>query len=154
MLQTEPQHELSAALLLSSRFEQYLPLYTQRSRRKYRPDLKKPLFTGYLFCRFPYGRRFQVIDTPGVVRIVQFGDRPATLTNEEIQQVRDMEAAGAKPIEAQIRPGALVDFKFGKSTLQGRLERIDGQDYAVVRIEIMNRSVAIKVYSSDVRLAA
>jgi hypothetical protein len=53
-----------------------LPLY--RSSRQWSDRVKSldlPLFAGYVFCRFTVDGRTQVLDTPGVGRIVDSAAR-------------------------------------------------------------------------------
>ena len=69
-LTVKHQHEVAARSALEFKgFEALAPTY--RARRRWSDRVKEidlPLFAGYVFCKFPYGERAQVLDTPGVAR--------------------------------------------------------------------------------------
>lgn len=115
-------------MLLSTRFEQYLPLYDARCRRKDRryETIRRPLFPGYLFAKFPYERRHEVTSTAGVLRdgVLHFGPTPATLTDDEIATVRALESLGAVP--AILQPGCRVRITDG--ALAGKIATLVSMD--------------------------
>lgn len=69
------QHERQAEKALQSQgLETLVPVY--RSRRQWSDrvkDVEMPLFAGYVLCHFGLRDRIQVLDTPGVARIVGLG---------------------------------------------------------------------------------
>src|SRR5215471_13503802 len=89
-LYTCPRHEKIVHLQLAAKaFESYLPLYTSLRRWNDRTALVDlPLFPGYLFVRIPLSARLRVLTVPGVVGIVSFNGKQASLTNEEIDALR------------------------------------------------------------------
>lgn len=95
VLHVVANHEKRVAQHLAVRsLEHYLPLYTERSRRVDRSiQLERPLFTGYVFIRFPLESRIAVISTPGVLRLLGNDDRD-TVSASEIERIRNGLASG------------------------------------------------------------
>lgn len=122
-----PKHEaLSSKLLEANGHETYLPLHTprldqtprrQRARscecgtcgscrsrashfrsrgRKELPE--RPLFPGYLFCRFKYLDKALITSTLGVIDVVQFGPVPISVPECDLARLRNMIASGV-PLE-------------------------------------------------------
>ena len=73
------QHERTAqAALQAKRFETLVPMYRTQSQWSDREKLLDlPLFSGYVFCQFPFDERVTVLNTPGVRGIVGFGGKAA-----------------------------------------------------------------------------
>jgi transcription antitermination factor NusG len=136
-LTVAPKYEQRSARMLSDNgFEAYLPLHrprlSQTSRRvreqscacgkcgkcrartsmfKARGEkelAERPLFPGYLFCRFPFIDKASVVNTLGVYDVVQFGPVPIAIPDDDIARVREMIASGL-PIE--VEPLPLVPHK-------------------------------------------
>src|SRR5437588_4315475 len=74
-------HEKRIAEYFSKRLiEHFLPLYQTARRWKDRTKLiQAPLFPSYIFVRIDMRDRLQVLNTPGVVRLVGFSNLPAAL---------------------------------------------------------------------------
>lgn len=143
-------------MLLSSRFEQYLPMYSEQSRSRRLPDniLRKPLWPGYVFTRFDYGSsdRVAVLQTPGVLDILKVHNgcslEPAIVTEDDLAQARVLEAAGAIPAPARIRwkPGQFVCIPVGHALMEGVIERIEDEWWACVQVKMFGRpNVMIRV---------
>src|ERR1700686_822783 len=88
---TRANHEKRLAGQLSERsVEYFLPLYECVRRWKdRRVTLQLPLFPGYILVRRPLGGRLQVLQIPGVARLVGFNGIPAPLPDEEIDALRE-----------------------------------------------------------------
>jgi len=76
-------HEKRVAQHLEVRsLEHCLPLYKQRVKWTDRSVVaERPLFSGYVFVRFPPQNRIAVISTPGVLRLL--GDRESDMVRDE-----------------------------------------------------------------------
>jgi transcription antitermination factor NusG len=89
------QHERQTEKALRSKgLETLLPLY--RSRRQWSDRLKEielPLFAGYVLCRFDLNRRIQVLNTPGVFKMVGFGSTVVALEDSEIAGIQQAVAS-------------------------------------------------------------
>jgi transcription antitermination factor NusG len=53
-------------------------------------EIDLPLFAGYVFCRFVYRQKVNLLNTPGVRRIVGFGTGPAPVAESEISAIQAM----------------------------------------------------------------
>ena len=81
------KEKITAQTLRADGFEEFLPLYF--SRRLWSDRIKKiekPLFPGYVFCRFDLRLRQAVFKTPGVFSIVSLGKIPEPIRDSEISR--------------------------------------------------------------------
>lgn len=134
-------------------YEDFLPLY--RSARRWSDRITRvdePLFPGYVFCRADPVQRPLIITTPGIIRIVSFGDKPAIIPNREIDAITRALACtiGAEPCpflcqgqRARIRSGPLVG-------IEGMVVRTKGRYRMVLSVEALCRSMAIEVEADNV----
>src|SRR5271165_6388224 len=78
---TSANHEKRVATQLKERaVEHFLPLYESVRRWKdRRMKLQMPLFPGYVFVRLALRDRLQVLQVPGVAKLVGFNGAPAEL---------------------------------------------------------------------------
>lgn len=160
VLRSLPSHERCVELLLSAKgIQYYCPRYQRPTRRTDRPHLNVhlPLFPGYVFARFTWDERKYATDIMGLQRtpILQFGTEPAILTENEVEQIRIMQANNAVPWERLIVPGDAVEV-FGGSFagVSGVVQSIGTRDFLVVNIVFMNRPIAALIDRDHVRLAA
>ena len=95
VLHVVANHEKRVAQHLGARsLEHYLPLYAVRSKWTDRTvNLKRPLFAGYVFVRFPGEARISVVSTPGVLRLLGNGVGE-TVSTAEIERIREGLAGG------------------------------------------------------------
>jgi transcription antitermination factor NusG len=75
--------------------EHYLPLYSERVKWTDRTVITdRPLFSGYVFARFPRQQRINAISTPGVLRLL--GDEQQDMVkDEELEKIRTGLKCGA-----------------------------------------------------------
>ncbi len=151
---TRSRHEKRIAEQLSGKhIEYFLPLYeTVRQWKNGKARVEFPLFPGYIFVRIPLKQRLQVLEVPGVVRLVGFNGMPAPLPQSDIEIMRD---ALRKGIEAEPHPylkvGARVRIKSGPlQGLEGVLLRKKGKPRVVVSVDLIMRSIALDVESQEV----
>ena len=148
-LRTRSNQEKTAARVLEGKgFEHYLPVYRNISRWSDRVvDQQRPLFPGYLFCRFDAKKRLPIITTPGVVSILGFGNEPAPIPDHEIDAIHAILNSGlpAEPCPF-LREGQRV------RVVRGCLEGVEGillkkktQWRMIVGIEMIQRSLAVEV---------
>lgn len=89
----EPQ---VSTILRAKGYEEFLPTY--KTRRSGAP-VDSPLFPGYLFCKITPQSCGLIVTTPGVIRIVEFGGKPAPIDPYEIKSLQLLVNSGA-PISA------------------------------------------------------
>jgi transcription antitermination factor NusG len=154
---TCPRHEKIVQQQLDAKnVECYLPIYQSLRRWNDRTALiDLPLFPGYLFVRIPLSARLRVLTVPGVVRIVSFNGKPASLTNEEIDALRasvNMQAAEPYPYLAK---GKRIRIKSGPlKGLEGVVMRRKNKLRAVISIHSIMQSYAVELDLADAQLAA
>lgn len=143
------RHELRVGHLLESRgWNTLAPVY--RSSRQWsdrRKEIELPLFSGYVFCRFPSEESRYVEDTPGVARIVRFNSRPAPIPAPEIASIQTMIAAGVSlspwPF---LKAGDRVRVERGPLRgLEGTLLRDGESSRLVISVGLLQRSIAAEV---------
>src|SRR5882762_1346571 len=124
---TSANHEKRVALQLGQRsIEHFLPLYESVRRWKDRQvRLQMPLFPGYVFVQLALRDRLQVLQVPGVAKLVGFNGTPAALPQCEFEALRASLAGGvrAEP-HPYLKVGHRVRVKTGPlQGLQGILLR-------------------------------
>jgi transcription antitermination factor NusG len=143
------QHERRTAGALASRgWETLVPCYRTRNQWSDRmKDVERPLFGGYVLCRFAARDRMRIEDTPGVARIVEFGGAPAPLAEEEIARIRAILASrlGLSPWPF-LTAGDRVSIERGPlKGLDGLLIQVKDSYRLVVGVELLQRSIAVEV---------
>ena len=146
---TKPRHEKTVALELAKKgFEVYLPLL--RVRKKW-SDRKKwvelPLFKSYLFGRINKENTISFVSTPGLVRIIKFGDKIAIVPNSSIDSIKLMLNGGYNPIPTDFFiKGDPVLVKSGPlKGLIGEVIRLDKHDRLLIRIDAIKHSISIDI---------
>lgn len=146
-VQVKPRMEKTTAFLLESKgYEQLLPTYKE-VRNSGREAAEKPLFPGYVFCRFDSDLRSPIITTPGVVRIVGCGRQPVCIDDAEMEAIGVVTATGA-PAEPHpyLMHGQMVEVCGGP--LRGLRGMIAGQGEAsklIVSVTLLQRSISVEV---------
>ena len=132
--------------------ENFLPLYESVRRWKdRRVRLQLPLFPGYVFVRLALRDRLQVLEIPSVVRLVGVDRYPTPLPAEEIETIR-----GCLAQRHPLRPYHFVRRGERVRVLSGPLEGLTGivlrqknRTRFVISLELLMRSVAVEIDSSD-----
>jgi transcription antitermination factor NusG len=143
------QHERRTEKALQSKgLETLVPVY--RSRRWWSDrvkDVETPLFAGYVLCQFDLTKRIQVLDTPGVSKIVGFGGAMTALEDGEVAGIQRLLALKV-PLAPwpYLKPGDRVRVEHGPMRgLEGTLLRTKDTMHLVVSFELLQRSLAVEV---------
>jgi transcription antitermination factor NusG len=146
---TRPNHEKAASTVLQSKgYEQYLPLY--RSRRQWSDrvvEMERPLFPGYVFCRFDAKQTLNVLTTPAVVSLVSFGNGPAAIADREIEAIRAVLRSGlpADPC-AFVHEGQRIRVNRGSlEGVEGILMNKKNKSRIVISVIMLQRSISVEV---------
>ncbi|SRR5437016_6716879 len=149
---TSANHEKGVAKQLDERsVEHSLLLYESVRRWKdRRVKLQLPLFPGYVFVRLALRDRLQVLQVPGVIRLVGFNGAPTPLPDEEIESLRLALAEGSR---AEPHPYLKVGrrVRITRGPLAGRegvLKRWKGDLRVVLSTELIQRSISVEVDAS------
>jgi len=146
--------KLSSQILQQKGYEAFLPTYHTRNRWSDRiKSVERPLFPGYLFCRFDQGDRLPILVTPGVVSVVGLGKTPVPIPEAEIQAVEGIIRSGlpAMPWPFVTVGQRLVMERGPLRGIEGILQEIKSQYRFIVSVNLLQRSVAAEVESNWVR---
>jgi transcription antitermination factor NusG len=151
---TSANHEKRVAEQLGVRsVEHFLPVYESVRRWKdRRMRLELPLFPGYVFVRLALRDRLQVLQVPGVAKLVGFNGMPTALPQGEIEALRTSLGSGvrAEP-HPYLRVGRRVRVKSGSlAGLEGVLLRRKNSTRFVISLDLIMRSVAVEIEGSEV----
>ena len=148
-LYTKPRHEKKVhEQLVDKNFESYLPLV--KSKRQWK-DRKKtvemPLFNSYLFANFEYKYRFDILQTNGIVKIVNFNGVPAVVPEWQINSLRKMlEFPKSLKLESYILPGEIVEVMEGPMRgLRGTVDKRKNSNRLVLTIDGIMQSISVEV---------
>ncbi len=148
-VRTATGRERSVSDLLGHKgYEEFLPIYRVKRRWSDRmKELELPLFPGYLFCRFPVGRRLPILVTPGVQSIVGYGRTPTPVRDEEVDALRRVVQSGVQAMPyPYLEVGQRVEIREGSlAGVQGILLQIKNSWRLVLSVELLRRSVAVEV---------
>ena len=148
-VRTKSNHErLAAAVLESKGYEQYLPVY--RSRRRWSDrvvEKNRPLFPGYVFCRFDARKPLPIVSTPGVVSVVGFGNEPAPISDTEIEAVQTLLLSGLATEPCPfLHEGQRIRVNRGSlEGLEGILLKKKTDWKIVVSVTMLQRSVSVEI---------
>lgn len=154
---TLAHHEKSAAAILSRRqIESFLPLHSahRRWRNRCQKTIDLPIFPNYVFVRIDPRQRVRVLEVPGVLSIVGFGQKLLPLPDLEIESLRFV--IGQRKLEPHpyLVVGERVRIKTGAmSGLEGVLIRRKNQFRVVLALDAIMQSVAVEVDATDLELA-
>ncbi|SRR6266496_268945 len=151
---TNANHEKQVTQQLELRsIEHLLPLYESVRRWKdRRVRLQMPLFPGYVFVRLVLRDRLQLLQIPGIVRLVSFNGRPAALPDEDVQAIQNCLGHGCH-VEPHpyMQAGRRVRVKNGPFRgLDGIILRRKNKTRFVLSFELIMRSVAVEIDETDV----
>jgi transcription antitermination factor NusG len=147
-------HERRVAQQLAERrFESFLPTY--RSVRRWkdrRKELQLPLFPNYVFVRMDLVDRIRVLQVPGLISLVAFQGQPAALDDSDVDRLRTgLGGTGRVEPHPYLTVGRRVKITGGAfSGLEGILLRRKDRLRVVLSVELIQRSVAIEVWESDI----
>jgi transcription antitermination factor NusG len=155
-LRVKSNHEKAVCSYLAVKgFEVFLPICRTRNRWADRFKLvETPLFGGYVFSRLDRTRPNAVLSTPGVIQIVGTGRNPEPVLEGEISAIRRAVDANfqlrecdffMKGQRATVVSGAL-------SGLEGTVVSLKQQSRLVLSISLLQRSVALEIDESLVRI--
>ena len=154
-LYIKPKHEFkSHAHIEAAGIEAFLP--TVKMKKKWSDRIKtvtEPLFKGYLFIYADEKERLNALTATGVVNTVSFQGKPAAIPGWQIDNLKKMlEHPEDLIISDRIPAGTLVKVTTPPfAGLTGIVEeQSNSERYISVSIEIINRTVSVKLPSDSV----
>jgi transcription antitermination factor NusG len=146
------QHELTISEILAGRgYATAVPQRPFCSRCKENCN-GRPLFPGYLFLRFDVTNPWHIVSTPGVLRIVAFGEVVPPMHDDEVRNLSILAACNrCKSVLRHSVPGKLVAITNGSLTgLRGMFSRNGSIGRLVISVPMFNRSVSVNLEDTDV----
>jgi len=144
-LQVRARTEHQVATILQAKgYEEFLPIYHVKKKSTSRAV---PLFPGYVFCRVSPHACGLIVTTPGVIRFVEFGGRPAAIDPEEIRSIQLIINSGAPTyVLMGLHLGDRVRIQEGPLRgAIGVLTSIRAKQRLIVSVTMMMRTVAAEV---------
>jgi transcription termination/antitermination protein NusG len=152
---TRSRHEQIVRQQLEKKgIESFLPTIPRWSRWK---DRKKkidwPLFPGYCFARFMPESALNVLKCTGVVNIVSFEGKPASIPEHEIEGIRRLVESDLQYDSCPlIREGAMVEVSHGAlKGVIGRLVRKGSHARLVLSVDLIGQAVSVEVDAADIK---
>lgn len=148
-LYTRPRHEKKAYdLLLEKGEEAFLPLMKEvKIYGKRKKAVEKPLFASYMFCHFEYKYRIPILETHGIIKVVNFNKVPAVIPDWQIESLKIL-LQNPHPfrMENYLRPGDLVEVKSGPfAGMRGSVKIVKGESRLILTIEGIMQSISVEV---------
>jgi transcriptional antiterminator NusG len=150
-LQVRPRYELFVENVLHNKgFEGFAPTY--KSARQW-SDRKKvvarPLFPGYVFCRFNAEIKTPILSTPGIVRVVGGN---SSIDDSEIEAIRSVVAKGiATNPCSYLEIGTKALVVSGPLTgLTGILTGHTNQHRLILSVTVVRNSISVQIEPGDV----
>ena len=153
---TKPRHEKSVLRELEKKsFEAYLPLLKKRriwSDRK--AWVKYPLFPSYVFVRTDLNEVLYILQTPGINKLVYFGNQIAIIKNHTIQSVKHMIAGGVNPETTDyfIKGDKVIVMTGHLKGIKGEVIKIKNKDRFLVRVDEIQCSISIEINNNSLKL--
>ncbi len=133
----------------------FLPTIPRWSRWK---DRKKkidwPLFPGYCFARFDLADALPVLKCVGVVNIVSFDGKPASIPEHELESIRVLVTSDLQYDPCpMIHEGMMVEVVHGPLRgVIGRLVRKDApKARLILSVNLIGQAVSVEVDAADVK---
>jgi transcription antitermination factor NusG len=156
-LYVKSKHEfVTNSALREKNVETFLPSVFKRRQWKDRHKLVHfPLFPGYLFVHLqPYPVEFlKVLKTKGAVTFISLDSGiPTPVYSEELNSLKLMIESGKElDLYPHLKEGSRVRVKRGPlKGAEGMLIRKENQHMFVVNINLLGRSIGLRIYSDDV----
>ncbi len=142
VVQSKPgQAEKAAQELRNQGFEVFLPLVkVEKLKRGKRVEQEEPLFPGYLFIELSeVASNWRPIrSTRGVARVITFGNQPAVVPDDVVEQLRD-----SLKLQAEMRtlePNQPVRITEGPfANLNAVFTEYDGEKRAFLLLELLGQ---------------
>ena len=146
---TKSRHEKSVNNTLKNNgYEVYLPLL--RERKKW-SDRKKwveyPLFKSYIFIKIEPKDSIFALKTPGIVKMIKFGDSPSPIPDQIILSLKLMIEGGYNPQPTDyFLKGDPVIIKDGPLRgLEGEIIKVHNEDRFIIHVHTIQHSISIKI---------
>ncbi len=142
-----------AVILRRAGYEEFLPLYSPRGRGA-PAERERPLFPGYLFCRYSSRIAFRIVQASGVIRLVGEAHAPLPVDDDEIAAIQRVVSSGVYNEPWRFaQPGTRVRINVGPLRgLEGTLVSVRNLWRLIISVTLLQRALAIEVRGEDVEV--
>jgi transcription termination/antitermination protein NusG len=144
-----------ASTLASRGYDCFTPTYlAQRQYSDRIRTVESALFTGYIFCRFNPGELLPILTTPGVQKVVSFGNIPEPVADVCIKDLRLAILHGLRTQPAEyLRTGQRVRVLCGAlAGIEGFLVCSKDAQRLVITADVFCRAISIAIDRDQVVL--
>jgi transcriptional antiterminator RfaH len=160
LVHTKPRQEACALQNLNQQgYDCYLPLLPSEKLLKGQVSkTTEPLFPRYLFIRLDTSHSAKswspIRSTPGVSKLVSFGNQPARVADELVELIRARESSGDIEEKRLFKPGETIRVMDGPfAGVEGIFQALDGTQRVMILIELMSKPVRMAVAPTSIRRA-
>ena len=136
-------------MLTDKKIEAYVPLRKVLHKWSDRKKIvEEPIIRSYCFVKVGGKDYYEVLNTPGAVRYVWFGGKPAAIPERQIATMRAIAGAGIdmECLPDTFHPGIHVKVIAGPLTgLAGELVSISSRQRVIIRIDQLNRVLTLSI---------
>tara|TARA_R110001599_G_scaffold62931_1_gene175221 strand:+ start:154 stop:633 length:480 start_codon:yes stop_codon:yes gene_type:complete len=130
----------------------YPKIQVEKIKAGKRTQKLEPLFRGYLFINLEQNDPSwaKLRSTRGVLRVVSFANKPAAISDDVIQHVKD--SLDSVTQQGGLKPGEAVQLGEGPfEGINAVFQAYDGEERAIVLINFMQKQQWVKVSVSAIR---
>ena len=131
-------------------YEEFLPSYRDPERRR---AIERPLFPGYVFCRYARFPTHRIVEVPSVIRLVGIGKVPLAIPDGEIDDIRRVVDSGvySEPWKFLHAGQHVIVTRGPIKGVRGKLVAEKKGMRLIVSVNLLGRAIAIEVDAADVR---
>ncbi len=143
--------------LLNDNLDCYLPLTKKlrqwSDRKKW---IEEPFFRNYIFVKVSHKEFFDVLNLPGVVSYVSFGDKPQQIPSEQIYNIKKLIEQQEREVvlsRENIEKGQNAEVMLGPfKGMRGEVVKICGNYRIVIRIEALGCSIFANISKDEINI--
>lgn len=157
LIYTKPREERTALLNLQQQgFECYLPmLQIEKLKHKGVCVIEEPLFKRYLFIRLDTSHEAKgwgsIRSTKGVSRLVTFGQAPASIDENLVENIRMECSQQGQPVSLFKPKERLMIEQGAFAGLEAIFEMTDGEGRAMVLIQLLSKPCRLPIPAANLR---
>jgi transcriptional antiterminator NusG len=134
-------------------YRHYLPAYPAYSSEE--ENAGRPVFPGYIFCRYERNIQAPLITIPGVIRILGAGNAPTPVDETELNSLRSVLGSGRWVYPSDfLETGVRVVMAVGPLRgVEGIVKSARNGHRLVVSVSLLQRSVEVEIDARWLRRA-
>lgn len=141
------EERVSLALMMKG-YDVFAPTFlTKKVRRGRAGQVRVPMFPTYVFCRYDRTIAQRMVESPGVIRLVGFGNQPTSVDDGEIASLQVLYHSGAPASPWQFfKDGQRVRITSGVlKGVEGHFVRDKDARRVIINITLLQRSVMVEL---------